>query len=241
VARGSSACLTRGGLRGEHAVAAAVLEALPPAGVPAAVEALEQVGTAHDPQRPAVPLARAKARYEAQRAPRPYAVVAPAHRRGAGALARRWPAAWERVTALAAPLATRKSPQITLSAAPRQGFRQWGQARRAVGQHPAAPATRKTRLLRPVLSARIITPTQEPPEPLLPRHGPGGVQTAWRVARHAAGTQGRATTPAVLAVIGARSTVCQALPLAAPLQRVGERTGTGNTGRAHRGAGVRDP
>ena len=53
VDRGSSSCLTVGGLRVDQAVTAAVLEALQPAGVQAAFTALDRVETAHDMQRQA--------------------------------------------------------------------------------------------------------------------------------------------------------------------------------------------
>jgi hypothetical protein len=84
VDRGSSSCLTVGGLRVEQAVTAAGLEALQPAGVQAACLALERVERAHDTQRQAVELAVDKARYEVQRARRPYARGDPDHRLVAG-------------------------------------------------------------------------------------------------------------------------------------------------------------
>jgi len=52
----------------DRAVEAAVLDAIQPAGVTAAVEALEQVVAEHDTTRQALPLALEKARDEAQRA-----------------------------------------------------------------------------------------------------------------------------------------------------------------------------
>jgi hypothetical protein len=71
VARGSASCLTGGGLRVDRAVDTAVLAAIQPAGVTAAVEALERWHAAHDLTRQALTLAVAQARYEAQRAQRP--------------------------------------------------------------------------------------------------------------------------------------------------------------------------
>ena len=85
VARGSSSCLTIGGLRVARAVEAAVLEALKPAGIHAALEALEQVVAQQDIQRQALALALEKARYDAQRARRPYALADPENRLVAGA------------------------------------------------------------------------------------------------------------------------------------------------------------
>jgi hypothetical protein len=53
-------------------VEATVLEALQPAGIQAALEALEQVAAQQDIQRQALVLALEKARYDAQRASRQY-------------------------------------------------------------------------------------------------------------------------------------------------------------------------
>ena len=90
VARGSSSCLTVGGLRVDRAVATAVLEAIQPAGITAAVEALERLRSEHDLTRQALTLAVEKARDEAQRAQRHYDRVDPDHRLVAGELERRW-------------------------------------------------------------------------------------------------------------------------------------------------------
>jgi hypothetical protein len=59
------------------------------------------------------------------------------------------------------------------------------------------------------------------------------------VARNTAGKQGRATERAVLEVIRELANVCRDWTLAATLHRLGSRTGTGQTWRAHSGAGVR--
>ena len=77
VDRGAASCLTIGGLRVDRAVEAAVLEAIQPAGITAALEALEQVVAEHDTTRQALTLALEKARYEAQRAWRQYDLVDP--------------------------------------------------------------------------------------------------------------------------------------------------------------------
>jgi hypothetical protein len=103
----------------------------------------------------------------------------------------------------------------------------------------SAPEALKKRMLRTVRHASIIDTTQEPPEPLLSLPWHGGVHTALRVVRHTAGKHGRATNPEVLAVLRALSKVCQDLPLAATRNRLGYRTGTGKSWRAHRVACVR--
>jgi hypothetical protein len=215
-------------------VAAAVLEALQPAGVQAAIAAVEPVGAEYDMQRRAVELALEKARYAAQRAQRQYDHVAPENRLVAGDLERRWTAALERVTEVAGQLATLTSQQRTLSEAQRQSVLTLRQDLSAVWQHPSAPEARKKRMLRTVLHEMIIDTTPEPPEHVLYLHWQGGVHTELRVARHTAGKHGRATDQDVIGVIRALAKVCRDLTSAATLNRLGYRTGTGKPWRAHR-------
>jgi hypothetical protein len=108
-----------------------------------------------------------------------------------------------------------------------------------VWHHPAAPEALKKRILRTVLHEIIIHTTQEPPEHVLHLHWHGGVHTEVRVARNTVGKHGRATERDVLEVIGELSKVCRDLTIAATLNRLGYRTGTGKTWRAHSVACVR--
>src|SRR5438128_1484584 len=87
-------------------------------------------------------------------------------------------------------------------------------------------------MLRTVRHEILLDTTQEPPEHVLPLHGPGGVHTEWHVARHPAGQPGRTTDRDAIAVIRALSKVCRDLTMAATLNRLGSRTGTGQTWRA---------
>jgi hypothetical protein len=203
------------------------------------VAALGQVGAEHDTKRQALPLALETARYEAQRAWRHDARVAPGQRLVAGAREHRWHEALGRVTEVEAPLATRQRQRRTRSEEQRQGLRTLGQALRVVWQPPSAPEALKKRLLRTVLQAMMIHTTPEPPEPIFPLHWPGGVHTELRGARKTAGPHGRATAHDSMAVIRALSKVWRALTIAATLHRLGYRPGTGQTWRAPRVAGVR--
>lgn len=239
VDRGSSSCLTIGGLRVDQAVTAAVLEALQPAGIDAAFTALDRVVAEHDTKRQAVELALEKARYEAQRARRQYDHVDPDNRLVAGELERRWNEALVRVTEMEAHLATLERHRVTLSDEQRQRLRTLGQELTAVWHHPTAPETLKKRILRTVLQEIIIDTRAEPPEHLLYLHWHGGVHTELRVARNAAGKHGRATDLQVMEVIRELSKVCRDQAIAATLNRLGYRTGTGKTWRAHSVASVR--
>src|SRR5262249_56350276 len=69
--------------------------------------------------------------------------------------------------------------------------------------------------------------------------GQGGVHTELRVPRNRTGQHQRVTTGDVRAIIGELSKVCTDQALAATLNRLGYRTGTGKAWRAHSGANGR--
>ena len=239
VARGSSSCLTVGGLRVDRAVETTVLDAIQPAGVTAAVEALERLHAEHDLTRQAWTLAVEQARYEAQRAQRQYDRGDPDNRLVAGARERRWHDTLAHVAEAEARLAAWEAQPLTLSAEQRHSLLTLGHDLATVWRHPAASEPRKTRLLRTVLHEILVHTTQEPPEHVLPLHWHGGGHTEVRGARNTAGKHGRATDRDVIEVIRELSKVCRALTIAATLNRLGSRTGTGKTWRAHRVACVR--
>jgi hypothetical protein len=241
VDRGSSSCLTIGGLRVEQAVVAAVLEALQPAGVQAALDALERVEADHDTKRQALELALEKAHYEVHRARRQYDRVDPDHRLVASELERRWNEALERMQEVEAELAALESRKVTICAEQRQRLLSVGQNLRTVWHHPAASEALKQRSLRAVLHESMVATPSEPPEHLLHLHWHGGVHSELRVARHTAGKHGRATPHPVLDLIAELSKVCRDVTIASTLNRLGYRTGTEKTWRAHSVASVRYP
>jgi DNA invertase Pin-like site-specific DNA recombinase len=239
VDRGSSSCLTIGGLRVDRAVEAAVLEALQPAGIHAALEALEQMVAQQDIQRQALALALEKARYEAQRASRQYDLADPENRLVAGELEQRWNEALQRVQDAEAHLAALEQGHVPLREEQRQQLLTLGQDLSAVWHHAAAPEALKKRILRTVLHEIMIDSTAAPSEYLLRLHWHGGVHTEIRVARNAPGKHGRATEHNVIGVIAELSKVYRDLTIAATLNRLGYRTGTGKAWRAHSVACVR--
>ena len=175
--RGSSSGWTLGGLRVDRAVAAAVLEALPPAGISAALEGLEQGGAQRDIARQARALALEKARYDAQRARRPYDLADPENRLVAGALDQRWNEALPRVQDAEAHLAALEQRHVPLREEQDQQFLTLGQDLSAVWHHAAAPEARKKRLLRTILHEMVIDSTPEASAHGLRLPGPGGGHT----------------------------------------------------------------
>jgi Recombinase/Recombinase zinc beta ribbon domain/Helix-turn-helix domain len=239
VDRGSSSCLSLGGLQVDQAVEAAVLDALQPAGVPASLDALDRLMSEHGTKRQAVELALEKAHYDVQHARRQSDRVDPDYRLVASELERRWNDALQRVVEVETQLETLKHEHVTLSEAQRQRLLGLGHDLQAVWYHPGAPETLKKRILRTVLYEIIIDRLAAPPGYLLHLHWQGGVHTALRVARNLPGQHRRATAPAVIDLIREFSKVCRDATTAATLNRLGYRTGTGKAWRAHSIASVR--
>jgi Helix-turn-helix domain len=180
-----------------------------------------------------------KAHYEVRRARRQYDRVDPDNRLVAGEVARRGNDALVHVAEGEAQLAPLASRRITLSDEQRHRLLTLGQDLTAVWNHPTASEALKKRILRTVLQEILIDTLPEPPEHLLQLHWHGGVHTELRVARNTAGKHGRATAQQAMEVIRELSKVCRDQTIAATLNRLGYRTGTGKTWRAHSVACVR--
>jgi hypothetical protein len=223
----------------DRAVEAAVLEALQPAGIHAALEALEQVAAQQGLQRQALALALEKARYEAQRASRQSDLAEPENRLVAGELAHRWNEALARVKDAETRLVALEQRHVPLRAEQRQQLLSLGQDLSAGWHHAAAPEVLKKRILHTVLQELVIDSLSAAPEHLLRLHWQGGGHTELRVARNTAGKHGRATERNVIEVIRELSKIHWDRTIAATLNRLGYRTGTGKTWRAHSVACVR--
>ncbi len=136
-------------------------------------------------------------------------------------------------------LATLASHRVAINDEQRQRFQHLGDDLAVVWQHPTAPVERKKRMVRTVLHEIIIDTTQEPPAQRLTLHWQGGVHTEIRVPRNRVGQHRSVTAPEVLELIRALSKICPDRTIAATLNRLGYRTATGKTWRAHSVASMR--
>jgi DNA invertase Pin-like site-specific DNA recombinase len=101
-------CMRVGGMRIDQAVAGALLAALTPAGVKAALQAAEALEADHDAALKQWRLQVERARYQAERAERRYRQVEPEHRLVARGLERDWEAALQELAKAEAELALRE-------------------------------------------------------------------------------------------------------------------------------------
>jgi excisionase family DNA binding protein len=228
-----------GAARVDATVCEQLLEAVQPAGVGAALDALEQLGDRQREKRQALALALEQARYEVDRARRQYDLVDPENRLVAGELESRWNAALSRAAELGRQLAELDQAQETVTPQERERLLELGRDLPALWCHPAATVELKKRLLRAALREIIIADNEDRTEHVLALHWQGGVHTELRVKRAQTGQHRRVADADVITLVSELSKVCTDQAIAATLNRLGYRTGTGKTWREHSVANLR--
>ena len=150
-------CLNVGAMQIDDAVAQAVLVALAPLGIEAALAAAERIEADHDAALAQWCLAVERANYEAQRAERRYRAIDPDNRLVARGLEAEWEKSLRELETAKAELARREQRRPrTLSADERSRLLALGADLRKVWQAPTTAARDKKELLRTLLEEIII-------------------------------------------------------------------------------------
>lgn len=226
---GAGRCISFGGLAVDRAVVEIVVGAIEPGGVEAAITAAEKMAQDRDEKREALRLAVEQARYEADRARRQYDAIDPENRLVAAELERRWN---ETLTRLAgAEKRLQELPERTRETAPivRERLLRLGEDLRAVWNHPKATASLKKRILRTVLDEIVVDLVEEPRELRIWLHWMGGVHTSLVLPRNRTGKHGRCTDRKAVDLVKELAQITPDSSIAAILNRLGYRTGAGNT------------
>jgi DNA invertase Pin-like site-specific DNA recombinase len=232
-ARGSASCQSLGGASIDRAVVDVVLEAIAPAGIEAALEAMKQFDNQQDEQRCSLELSFEKARFEVDRARRQYDQVDPANRLVASELEARWNAAIEHAVAMEQQLEQLAQQRVELTDDEQVRLLELGRDLPALWQHASATADMKKRILRTVLEEIVIGDDESHKNHLLALHWKGGVHTELSVVRNAPGKKYCDTSKTALELIEELSKVCSDQTIAATLNRLGYKTGAGKTWRLH--------
>ncbi len=153
----ASLCLYVGAVQIDRAVAKAVLEAIEPAGLEAALKAAEHIESDHDQALEQWRLAVERARYEAARAERRYRAVDPENRLVARGLEAEWERCLKALDGAEQELERRQRdrPRL-LDAADRDAILALGADLRRVWDAPTTTARDKKELLRTVLEEVIV-------------------------------------------------------------------------------------
>ncbi len=231
--KGSAACLSLGSVSIERAVEEQVMAAIQPAGVKAALSALEHQSEAGSEKRRSLELALEKARYQAHRAQRQYDTVDPENRLVAGELETRWNDSLSNVSQLEYELAEFDESRSELTEAEKRRLLELGNDLPELWNHPSASNELKKRVLRTVLHEIVVDNADDVRRHILQLHWQGGVHTQLRVRYNRRGQRRVRTEKTSKELIRELSKVCSDQAIAATLNRLGLRTGGGKTWRVH--------
>ncbi len=232
---GAGRCIAFGGLRVDEAIEREILRVLAPGAIEAALATADATTEETTAAHHALQLELREARYEAERAHRQYDAVEPEHRLVAETLERRWNGALERVRLLEQRLtaieveSTRERPpdRASLLALAKEFPRVWTDASTDI-----RTKKRIVRLLIEEIIAKVVPAPQ--PQIELVVHWKGGKHTQLVIPRNTTGHHRYCTDRAVVDVVRDLARSTPDAGIARVLNRLGYRTGAGNTWTQHR-------
>jgi hypothetical protein len=210
-------------------VSAEVLGALQPFGVEAALSAWDHRQESEDQKQRALELALDKCRYEANRAQRQYDATDPSNRLVAAELERRWNEALQKVAGLETRLEMMQQSAKVLVEEDRLELMKLGEDLDLVWNHPHCQVLLKKRILRTIIREIIVTEDVHPATILMTVHWHGGVHTHLEATRRTQGQHDNGNDLAVIDVVRELAAVCNDAAVVSILNRLGYRTGAGNT------------
>lgn len=235
---GERRCISFGGLKTDEAVANEVLHAISGNAVEAALEAAEHLRRQRDEQRQALALEVEQAQYNARLAARRYEAVDPDNRLVAAELEARWNGALQQARGLTEKLEAldRSLPAVPIP--DRAVLVSLANDLPSVWHAPATDMRLKQRIVR-ILIQEIVANVDEATIVLL-IHWTGGRHSELRVKRNELGKHGRCTSLEAIDVVKQMATTCADEQIAVTLNRLGLRTGLGNTWTEGRVRSARD-
>jgi DNA invertase Pin-like site-specific DNA recombinase len=231
---GERQCIGFGGLRVDDAVAHEVLQAISGDAVDAALAAADQLRQQRDEQRHTLVLAAEQARYEARLAARRYEAVDPDNRLVAAELEARWNEALQKAQSLEGHVQAFDAATPNLVVPDRAVLVSLAQDLPAVWNAPTSDMRLKQRIIRLLINEIVADLDDDHRMIVLVIHWAGGRHSELRVKRNEIGRHGRCTSVDAIDVMRQMAGKFPDEQIAATLNRLGLRTGTGNTWNVHR-------
>ncbi len=225
---GSAPCVFCSGKCVEDAISQQILEAIDSKAIDAAIEAARRTDERHRQEREALRLEVEQARYDAGLAARRYERVDPDMRLVAAELEARWNAALERVRELEARLAAFDARTIPNHQINEHALYTLAQDLPALWHEPTTDMRLKQRIVRILIHEIIVDIDDATREIVLVIHWQGGRHTEVRVTRPWSGRTKRCTDAEAIALVQRMAGRWRDDAIAAQLNLLGWRTGTGN-------------
>lgn len=220
--------LAFGGLRVEDAIEREVVRVLTPGAIETALAGADAGEDGTVATREALDLELREARYEAERAQRQYDAVEPEHRLVAATLEQRWNAALERVAALEQRVAHLAAAPVPPAPPDRAMLLALAQEFPALWAHPDTDRRTKKHLVR-LLIEEIVASVPNDRDIELLIHWKGGRHTRLLTPRNRTGQHRRCTDRGVVDVVRDLARRVPDAQIARILNRLGYRTGAGNS------------
>lgn len=227
---GAAWCISFGGLRPDEAVAVEILKAVQGNAVEAAVEAAARIAEQRNQQRQAHALELEQAQYEARLAARRYESVDPDNRLVAAELETRWNVALRRVGEVEGRLREIESSDHGKMRTPdKEPLFSLAQNLPAVWNAETTDMRLKQRIVRILIQEIVADVDEAAGEIVLIIHWTGGRHSELRVKKNLTGRHSRCTSLEAVEIIRQMAGRFPDEQIAATLNRLGLKTGSGNT------------
>jgi excisionase family DNA binding protein len=222
-------CQCFAAFRVDRAVADLVLETCQPLGIEASIQAMEGNRAETDQKRRLLELAAERARYEVDRARRQYDAVDPANRLVAAELEARWNTALVQASEAEERLKAEEGTMRPIDDNQRQRLMELGANLQRLWSDGAAPSELKKRILRTVINEIVVDVNHATGFVDLQIHWAGGVHTTLRVRKNKSGHNQQAADQNTVELIADLAKGWPDRCIASILNRIGCRTGPGNS------------
>lgn len=221
-------CISFGGFRADRVIEEELLCRLQPLGMHAALETIDRQVQSDGEKLAQKELALEQARFEAARARRQYDAVDPDNRLVASELERRWNEALRRHNAIEEELKIlRERRPEPMSQSTRDALLRLGEDLPALWRHPESSQQLKKRIVRTLLHEIIVK--KEGHKISMVLHWQGGDHTTLEFLKNKPGEHRHTTPDSVVRLIRELARVQPDQGIVAILNRLGLRTGHGNT------------
>jgi hypothetical protein len=228
VNHGEDWCISFGGARVDDAVAQELLQAISGNAIEAALNAAEKIRQQRREQRRILELELEQARYEAKLAARRYDAVDPDNRLVASELEARWNGGLQKVEEIERRILAFDSDGSAPAIPDRDLLMSLAHDLPAVW-HSTSNMRLKQRIVHILIEEIVADVDAERREVVLLIHWAGGRHSELRVKKKATGQHTRRNSPEAVEVVRRMATTYSDEEIAATLNRMGMRTGVGNT------------
>lgn len=227
--QGVPKCISFGGVRIDQAVSDEILKVVQPVAIDAALRVAEQRSQQQNERARALELELEQARYEASLAGRRYESVDPDNRLVASELEGRWNASLHRVKDLESKFDQMTRESFNEPVIDKAGLLRLAEDLPAIWESPTTDLALKQRITRIMIEEIVANVDEQKQEVVLVIHWAGGRHSELHVPKLKTGHHGRCTKTEAVDLVRQMAGGYTDEEIALTLNRIGLRTGAGNT------------